>query len=143
MVKNGNGCKNPRNSLVAATFEKANTYVFAAPIIRDREVGGSNPLARPNLLRKRPLALSGLVVCDTDCDITKKTSLKPSEPKAPGMRGSLCQEVNVDGLLRDVHLLPPTPCDVRIQQKYTLLAKSALYRRHPRHSARTINLFCA
>jgi len=34
-----------RNSLVAATFEKANTYVFAAPIIRDREVGGSNPLA--------------------------------------------------------------------------------------------------
>jgi hypothetical protein len=30
---------------VAATFEKANTYVFAAPIIRDREVGGSNPLA--------------------------------------------------------------------------------------------------
>jgi hypothetical protein len=25
---------------VAATFEKANTYVFAAPIIRDREVGG-------------------------------------------------------------------------------------------------------
>ena len=37
--------KKPRNSLVAATFEKANTYVFAAPIIRDREVGGSNPLA--------------------------------------------------------------------------------------------------
>jgi hypothetical protein len=31
--------------LVAATCEKANTYVFAAPIIRDREVGGSNPLA--------------------------------------------------------------------------------------------------
>ena len=25
---------------MAATFEKANTYVFAAPIIRDREVGG-------------------------------------------------------------------------------------------------------
>jgi len=45
MVKNGKGCKNSRNSLVAATFEKANTYVFAAPIIRDPEVGGSNPLA--------------------------------------------------------------------------------------------------
>ena len=30
---------------MAATFEKANTYVFAATIIRDREVGGSNPLA--------------------------------------------------------------------------------------------------
>ena len=50
MVKNGNGCKNARNSLVAATFEKANTYVFAAPIIRDREVGGSNPLAPTNNL---------------------------------------------------------------------------------------------
>jgi len=34
--------------LVAATFEKANTYVFAALIIRDREVGGSNPLAPTN-----------------------------------------------------------------------------------------------
>ena len=45
MLRNGNGCKNTRNSLVAATFEKANTYVFAALIIRDREVGGSNPLA--------------------------------------------------------------------------------------------------
>jgi hypothetical protein len=42
------GSKNGRNSLVAATFEKAKTYVFAAPIIRDREVGGSNPLAATN-----------------------------------------------------------------------------------------------
>ena len=33
---------------MAATFEKANTYVFAALIIRDREVGGSNPLAPTN-----------------------------------------------------------------------------------------------
>ena len=40
--------KNARNSVVAATFEKANTYVFAALIIRDREVGGSNPLAPTN-----------------------------------------------------------------------------------------------
>jgi|GEM_PF-3272973 hypothetical protein len=39
MVKNGDKRKNPRNFLVAATFEKANTYVFAALIIRDREVG--------------------------------------------------------------------------------------------------------
>src|SRR5215204_4656599 len=51
MVRNGNGCKNARISLVAATFEKANTYVFAAPIIRDREVGGSNPLAPTNQIR--------------------------------------------------------------------------------------------
>ena len=49
-VRNGKRCKKPRNSLVAATFEKANTYVFAAPIIRDREVGGSNPLAPTNNL---------------------------------------------------------------------------------------------
>ena len=44
---------------MAATFEKANTYVFAAPIIRDREVGGSNLLAptiRINYLRLPTLA---------------------------------------------------------------------------------------
>jgi hypothetical protein len=41
-------CKNLRNSLVAATFEKANTYVIAPTIIRDREVGSSNPLAPTN-----------------------------------------------------------------------------------------------
>jgi len=29
-------------------FCDVNTYVFAAPIIRDREVGGSNPLAPTN-----------------------------------------------------------------------------------------------
>jgi hypothetical protein len=33
---------------MATTFEKANTYVSAAPIIRDREVGDSNPLAPTN-----------------------------------------------------------------------------------------------
>ena len=38
-------CKNPSKSVVAATFEKAKTYVFAEPLVRDREVGGSNPLA--------------------------------------------------------------------------------------------------
>jgi hypothetical protein len=30
-------------------FEKADTYVFAKLIIRDREVGGSNPLAPTNI----------------------------------------------------------------------------------------------
>jgi hypothetical protein len=38
----------PNKSLVAATFEKANTYVFAEPLVWDREVGGSNPLAPTN-----------------------------------------------------------------------------------------------
>jgi len=31
--------------MVAATFEKAITYIFAEPLVWDREVGGSNPLA--------------------------------------------------------------------------------------------------
>ena len=36
---------------MAATFERANTYVFAEPIIRDREVGGSNPLTPTNNIK--------------------------------------------------------------------------------------------
>ena len=44
-VADGKGCKNPQESVVAATLEKANTYVFAEPSVWDREVGGSNPLA--------------------------------------------------------------------------------------------------
>jgi hypothetical protein len=38
-------CKNLNKTLVAATYSKAKTYVFARPGIRDHEVGGSNPLA--------------------------------------------------------------------------------------------------
>jgi hypothetical protein len=38
-------------SLVAATLEKAKTYVFAETAIRDREVGGSNPLAPDHLFQ--------------------------------------------------------------------------------------------
>src|ERR1044072_4902881 len=68
MVRNGNGCKNPRKSLVAATFEKANTYVFAALIIRDREVGGSNPLAPTNHFKhlRLPVKVAVLVLWQ-DC----------------------------------------------------------------------------
>jgi hypothetical protein len=33
MTKDGKECKNPKRSLVAATFEKANTYVFAGLLI--------------------------------------------------------------------------------------------------------------
>jgi hypothetical protein len=47
---------------VAATFEKANTYVFAALIIRDREVGGSNPLAPTSfLINEPPLTVASIV----------------------------------------------------------------------------------
>jgi len=45
MATNGKECKKPLGFLVAATFEKAKTYVFAETLIWDREVGGSNPLA--------------------------------------------------------------------------------------------------
>ena len=72
MAKNGNGGKNARNSLVAATFEKANTYIFAAPIIRDREVGGSNPLA-PTIIFKHlrlPAKVAGFVLWQ-DCADTQ------------------------------------------------------------------------
>ena len=41
MATNRKECKNLSKSLVAATLEKAKTYDFAEPKIRDREVGGS------------------------------------------------------------------------------------------------------
>jgi hypothetical protein len=42
---------------VAATFEKANIYVFAAPIIRDREVEGFES-SRPDHYYQRLTAAS-------------------------------------------------------------------------------------
>jgi hypothetical protein len=51
MGRNVKICKNLSISLVAATYSKAKTYVFARPRIRDREVGGSNPLAPTIYLR--------------------------------------------------------------------------------------------
>ncbi len=47
-LRDGNeshGAQNPNKTLVAATFEKAKTYIFAGTYVWDREVGGSNPLA--------------------------------------------------------------------------------------------------
>jgi len=44
MVRNGKEQENLDFSLVAATFEKANTYVFAGKLIRNAEVRGSIPL---------------------------------------------------------------------------------------------------
>jgi hypothetical protein len=43
-VAHGTQCKNPGKPVVAATLEKAKTYVFAEPLVWDREVG-SNPFA--------------------------------------------------------------------------------------------------
>src|ERR1044072_9078426 len=54
--------------LGGCNFRKGNTYVFAAPIIRDREVGGSNPLAPTNnsstygYLQRWPFLFCGRIV---------------------------------------------------------------------------------
>ncbi len=48
MAPNVAPCKKPNKTLVAATFEKAKTYIFARTYIWDREVGVSNPLAPTN-----------------------------------------------------------------------------------------------
>ena len=53
MATHGKECKNPSEPLVAATLEKAKTYVLAETVIRDREVGGSNPLAPTSFLNPR------------------------------------------------------------------------------------------
>jgi hypothetical protein len=47
-VRNVKICKNGRNYVMAATPEKSETYVFDGIKVRDREVGGSNPLAPTN-----------------------------------------------------------------------------------------------
>jgi hypothetical protein len=47
-VRNVKICKTRRNHVVAATPEKSETYVFDGFKVRDREVGGSNPLAPTN-----------------------------------------------------------------------------------------------
>jgi hypothetical protein len=44
MGANVKECKNPNETLVAATYSKAKTYVFARFKIRDREVSGSTPM---------------------------------------------------------------------------------------------------
>src|ERR1051326_6927894 len=48
MVRNGKEHKNSRFSSVAATVEKASTYVFAGRLIRNAEVRGSTPLCSTN-----------------------------------------------------------------------------------------------
>ena len=48
MVRKWMKCKNPGFSLLAATVEKANTYVFAGRLIRNAEVRGSTPLCSTN-----------------------------------------------------------------------------------------------
>ncbi len=45
--------------MVAATLEKANTYVFAEPLVWDREVGGSNPLAPTKIINNFTAANTG------------------------------------------------------------------------------------
>jgi hypothetical protein len=42
--------KNLSNPVVAATFEKAKTDVFAEFVVWNREFGGSNPSPRPSII---------------------------------------------------------------------------------------------
>src|SRR5262245_56072938 len=58
MGANVKRCKKSIKTLVAATFSKAKTYVFGRLIIRDREVGGSNPLA-PTILKQKATVTCG------------------------------------------------------------------------------------
>jgi hypothetical protein len=46
MVRDGKQCENLRYLSVAATFEKAITYVFAESLFPKLEVLGSSPIAR-------------------------------------------------------------------------------------------------
>ena len=48
MVRNGKEPENPYDLLVAATLEKAITYVFAESPFRNAEVRGSIPLCSTN-----------------------------------------------------------------------------------------------
>ena len=61
MVRNGKERQNPGFSSVAATVEKASTYVFAERLIRNAEVVGSNPICstKPKCLKylARPVLL--------------------------------------------------------------------------------------
>ena len=73
MVKNGNGGKS-LEILWWLQFSKANTYVFAAPIIRDREVGGSNPLAPTSFPKGLGHRDGGLSICAVFCAETTMMS---------------------------------------------------------------------
>ena len=61
-VRNVKICKNGRNHVVAATPEKSETYVFDDIKVRDREVGGSNPLAPTKKPQKKRTLRSAFFV---------------------------------------------------------------------------------
>ena len=63
MVPNVKDHAKSRKTLVAATSEKAKTYIFARIYIWDREVGGSNPLAPTKLYRNLIAVSIGKVLC--------------------------------------------------------------------------------
>jgi hypothetical protein len=56
----------PGKSLVAAIFEKAKTYIFAEPKIRNREVGASNPPGRDHLYKNLRLPTLAAVFVSAD-----------------------------------------------------------------------------
>jgi len=63
LLRDGTKCENmqkPQYFLGGCNLFKGKTYVFARPRIRDREGGGSNPLAPTIFPKKKATRLSGL-----------------------------------------------------------------------------------
>jgi hypothetical protein len=72
MIKESKERKITESLLVAATFEKANTYVFAESLIRNAEVRGSIPLCSTKFLSRK------LSVCDITARYSSPFSFKPT-----------------------------------------------------------------
>jgi hypothetical protein len=71
LYQHGRECKILENLRWLATFEKTKTYVFAEPFVRDREVGGSNPLAPTTQNQHLMAANSGSrISCMANCQLS-------------------------------------------------------------------------
>ncbi|SRR5258705_7674282 len=78
MVRNGKEPKNPYFSLVAATFEKAITYVFAGSVIRNSEARSSTLLCSTNKflpLKTYHYKLISLIL-QSGPDVARKTTTR-------------------------------------------------------------------
>ena len=78
MVRNGKEPQNLDFSSVAATFEKANTYVFAERLIRNAEVRGSTPLCSTNRINDLRQAATLPFSFVTDSSLVVFLANKPS-----------------------------------------------------------------
>jgi len=81
MVRNGKELENLDFSSVAATVEKASTYVFAERLIRNAEVRGSTPSAPPieSITHGGPITLAFSIWCFGPPPFTVASAHPPSE----------------------------------------------------------------